>query len=216
MIRGLKEWVKVAEVFLWLIVGATTVFYVISIKWPLFLDIGYYFIVTLLVVQSAFSYWFTTSVFKRKKFISLPVAENQPVPKTTFIVSAYLPNELQVIEATLLNILERVKRPAGGIEVILAYNTPHMEKLELKLRDMALRWPELILANDYGSRSKSENLNYAIDLASGQMIALLDADHLVSGDCLARAWRWLDEGYALPVDCEDGGEGEPTDYNPGT
>lgn len=193
--RGLKEWAKVGEVVLWLVLGATTVFYVISIKWPLFLDISYYFIVTLLVVQSAFSYWFTASVFNDKKFVPLSATENKPVPKTTFIVSAYLPNEIAVIESTLLNILQNVKRPADGIEVILAYNTPHMEELELKLRQLTYQWPELILANAYGSRSKSENLNHAIGLANGQMIVLLDADHLVSEDCLARAWRWLDEGY---------------------
>jgi cellulose synthase/poly-beta-1,6-N-acetylglucosamine synthase-like glycosyltransferase len=57
------------------------------------------------------------------------------------------------------------------------------------------KWPQLILANAYGSRSKSENLNYALEIASGEMIVLLDADHLVSADCLQRAWRWLDEGY---------------------
>lgn len=194
-VRGLKEWAKVAEVFLVLVVGATAVFFWISLKWPLFLDISYYFVVTLLVVQSALSYWFTTSVFNDKKFVPLPTAENKEIPRTTFIVSAYLPNEIAVIESTLLNILENVKRPANGIEVILAYNTPHVEALELKLRQLAYQWPELILANAYGSRSKSENLNYAIGLTSGQMIALLDADHWVSGDCLARAWRWLDEGY---------------------
>jgi len=193
--RGLKEWAKVAEVLLVLVVGATAVFYVIALKWPLFLDISYYFIVTLLVIQSAFSYWFTASVFSNKKFVPLPAAENKPVPRTTFIVSAYLPNEIAVIESTLLNILQHIERPANGIEVILAYNTPHVEVLELKLRQLAYQWPELVLANAHGSRSKSENLNYAIGLASGQMIALLDADHVVSRDCLARAWRWLDEGY---------------------
>jgi cellulose synthase/poly-beta-1,6-N-acetylglucosamine synthase-like glycosyltransferase len=51
------------------------------------------------------------------------------------------------------------------------------------------------LANAYGSRSKSENLNYALDMASGEMIVLLDADHLVMKDCLARAWRWFLKGY---------------------
>ena len=151
--------------------------------------------VTLLVFQSALSYWFTASVFSEKKFVPLPSAENKQVPRTTFIVSAYLPNEIEVIEATLLNILEHVERPADGIEVILAYNTPHVEALELKLRELSYKWPELVLANAHGSRSKSENLNYAIDLASGRMVGLLDADHLVHGDCLARAWRWLDEGY---------------------
>ncbi|MEI7750550.1 MAG: glycosyltransferase [Candidatus Omnitrophota bacterium] len=193
--RGLKEWLKVAEILLVYAVGATAVFYAISLKWPLFLDISYYFVVTLLVFQSALSYWFTASVFSEKKFVPLPSAENKQVPRTTFIVSAYLPNEIEVIEATLLNILEHVERPADGIEVILAYNTPHVEALELKLRELSYKWPELVLANAHGSRSKSENLNYAIDLASGRMVGLLDADHLVHGDCLARAWRWLDEGY---------------------
>jgi len=194
-IRGLKEWLKVAEIVLIFAVGATSSFYLISLKWPAFLDISYYFVVTLLVFQSALSYWFTASVFNERKFVPLPTAENKPVPRTTFIVSAYLPNEIEVIEATLLNILEKVNRPADGLEVILAYNTPHVEALELKLRQLAYQWPELVLANAHGSRSKSENLNYAIDLANGRMVALLDADHLVHGDCLARAWRWLDEGY---------------------
>ncbi|MBF0121812.1 MAG: glycosyltransferase family 2 protein [Candidatus Omnitrophica bacterium] len=112
------------------------------------------------------------------------------------MVSAYLPNELDVVEDTILNILQRVERPAMGIEVFLAYNTPHMEPIELRLRELAYKWPELILANAYGSKSKSENLNYALDMASGEMIVLLDADHLVMPDCLASAWRWLDGGYS--------------------
>lgn len=178
-----------------LIIATSAIFYSITTKYPSFLNISYHFVVGVLVFQATLSYWYTTSVFGRKRFIPLPTTENKPIPKTTFIVVAYLPNELNVIEATILNILQNVERPQAGIEVILCYNTPHMEELELKLRELAYKWSELILANAYGSRSKSENLNYAIELASGEMIVLLDSDHLVSVDCLARAWRWLDEGY---------------------
>ena len=96
-----------------------------------------------------------------------------------------------------MNILTNVERPAEGIEVILAYNTPHMEEIESRLRELAYKWPELILSNAYGSKSKSENLNYALEIASGEMIVLLDTDHLISPDCLALAWRWLDEGYNI-------------------
>jgi len=148
-------------------------------------------------MQAALSYMYSLSAFKRKQFKEMASAKHEQVPKTTFIVSAYLPNEIQVIEDTLLNILEKVLRPAGGIEVILAYNTPQLEELELRLRSLAYKWPELILANAYGSKSKSQNLNYALEIASGEMIVLLDADHLVSADCLSRAWRWLDEGYSV-------------------
>jgi glycosyltransferase involved in cell wall biosynthesis len=195
MKRWIREWLKIAEVGLVLLVAPTALFYWISLSWFPFLDIGYHFLVGILVVQAALSYWYTASIFCHKKFVPLPSAGHCAIPKTTFIVSAYLPNELQLIRATLSNILERVIRPADGLEVILAYNTPHMEELELKLRDMAFHRPELILANAYGSRSKSENLNHAIDLATGEMIVLLDADHLVEPDCLGRAWRWLDGGY---------------------
>ena len=194
-LRGLKEWLKVAEVVVFLFVGPGAFFYVLSIRWPLTLDVLYRGIIYIMVIQAALTYWYTASVFNRKRFVPLPAAQNKPVPRTTFIVSAYLPNEVRVVESVLLNILEKVERPAEGIDVILVYNTPHMEELELRLRELALRWPELILANAYHSRSKSENLNYGIDQASGEMIVLLDADHWVASDCLKRAWRWLDEGY---------------------
>jgi cellulose synthase/poly-beta-1,6-N-acetylglucosamine synthase-like glycosyltransferase len=189
------EWGKVMEVLLILLVLPTVGFYLIGRAQPVFLSYAYYFLVGLFIFQAGLSYLYSLSAFKRKQFKELPAAKHVPLPKTTFIVSAYLPNEIEVIEATLLNILERIQRPEAGLEVILAYNAPHMEGIEPRLRELAYKWPQLILANAYGSRGKSENLNYALEIASGEMIVLLDADHVVSADCLRRAWRWLDEGY---------------------
>lgn len=189
------EWFKIFETALVVLVVPALIFYSIARVWPLFLDVSYHVIVIIMVFQAGLSYWYTASVFSRKKFVPRPAARNRPVPRTTFIVSAYLPNEVSVVEETILNILTNVTRPAEGIEVILAYNTPHLEPLELKLRELAYQWPELILANAYGSRTKSENLNYASGLATGEMSVLLDSDHRVAGDCLGRAWRWLDGGY---------------------
>ncbi len=143
------------------------------------------------------SYLQSLSAFFRKRFPRSAAIEDQgipPVPKTTFIVCAYLPGEIDVIEQTLLNILKNVDRPAEGIELILSYNTPHMLEVERRLKELACEYPELILANAYRSRSKSENLNYALELASGEISALLDADHLVASDCLKKAWRWLATG----------------------
>jgi cellulose synthase/poly-beta-1,6-N-acetylglucosamine synthase-like glycosyltransferase len=178
-----------------LLVIPTFIFYLIGLRWPVFLNFAYYFLVWLFIFQAGLSYMYCFIAFRRRRFRELPAAKHLPIPKTTFIVSAYLPNEIEVIEDTLLNILERIQRPEGGIELILAYNTPQMEGIEPHLRELAYKWPELILANAYGSRSKSENLNYTLEIASGEMIVLLDADHLVSPDCLRRAWRWLDNGY---------------------
>ena len=191
------EWRKLFEVFIILLAIPTFIFYCVGIYRPSLLNVAYYLILSLFIFQSALSYMYSISAFKVSKFKVLSSAKQRVVPKTTFIVSAYLPNEIEVVEDTLINILKRVERPAGGIELILAYNTPQMEDIELRLRELAYEWPQLILANAYGSKSKSENLNYALEIASGEMIVLLDADHLVAADCLALAWRWLDEGYDI-------------------
>ena len=193
--KRIIEWNKLLEVFIVLLVIPTFIFYFIGVHRPALLNVAYYLILSLFVFQSALSYMYSLSAFKREKFKELPSARHLVVPKTSFVVSAYLPNEIEVVEDTLVNILKQVKRPNAGMELILAYNTPHLEAIELRLRELAYQWPELILANAYGSKSKSENLNYALEIASGEMIVLLDADHLVSSDCLALAWRWLDEGY---------------------
>ncbi|MEI7851050.1 MAG: glycosyltransferase [Kiritimatiellales bacterium] len=189
------EWGRLGEFFLVFFILPVILFWAIAQEWPGFLRWGYFFIVTLFVFQSAMSYLQTTATLIPSIWDKRSAEPVTPVPRTTFIVSAYLPNEVTVIEATLLNLLQNVKRPNGGIEVILAYNTPQMMELEKRLHEMVKIHPELILANAYGSRSKSQNQNYALDIASGEMIVLLDADHLVAQDCLARAWRWLEDGF---------------------
>ena len=45
-------------------------------------------------------------------------------PNARFLVAAYLPNEQDIILETLEHVLLTVQRPPGGLEVILAYNTP--------------------------------------------------------------------------------------------
>lgn len=189
------EWNKIFEVIFVFLILNTIIFYLIANKAMFILWFGYYFTITLFAMQGTLSYVYSISAFKRRKFEDESATEEMTVPKTTFIVSAYLPNEVEVLEATLINIIEKVKRPKDGIEVILGYNTPHMDPLELKLRELAYRYPELILANAYKSKSKSENLNYTLEIASGEMIVLLDADHIVMPDCLSKAWRWLVKGY---------------------
>ncbi|MBP7216337.1 MAG: glycosyltransferase family 2 protein [Candidatus Omnitrophica bacterium] len=189
------ECFKVVEVLVALFVIPFFFFNLLASWFPATLRISYYFIVSLFVFQSALSYLHSMSGFRKERFRERATAKHQVIPKVTFIVSAYLPNELEVIEETLLNLLQNIERPQAGMEVVLAYNSPHLEPLELRLRDLAYAFPELVLANAYNSRSKSENLNYVLGLASGEMIVLIDADHHPRPDCISRAWRWLDEGY---------------------
>lgn len=118
-----------------------------------------------------------------------------PVPRCSFLVAAYLPNEQDIILESLHHILTRVHRPPDGLEVILAYNTPIDLPVEHELRQLAQRYPELRLLRVEGSHSKAENLNAALKIVTGDISCVLDADHHPAPDCFIRAWRWIEHGY---------------------
>ncbi len=124
----------------------------------------------------------------------LPISKT-PVPRCSFLVAAYLPNEQDIILETVQHILSNVLRPADGIELILAYNTPVDLPVEEDLKLLAKEHPELRLLRVEGSRSKAENLNAALDIVTGEIICILDADHHPAPDCFFRAWRWLEHDY---------------------
>jgi len=124
-----------------------------------------------------------------------PCTVANPLPRCTILVAAYLPNEQDIIVETLHHILATVNRPADGLELILAYNTPIDLPIEDELRNMAQHFPELCLLRVEGSRSKAENLNAALDIATGEIVCILDADHHPAADCFDRAWYWLEQGY---------------------
>ncbi|MGB6016025.1 MAG: glycosyltransferase, partial [Nodosilinea sp.] len=79
-------------------------------------------------------------------------------------------------------------------EIILAYNTPVPLPVEDRLQALARRYPALLLLPVAHSHSKAENLNAALQVATGEMIGIFDADHYPAADCLSRAWAWLYQG----------------------
>jgi cellulose synthase/poly-beta-1,6-N-acetylglucosamine synthase-like glycosyltransferase len=189
------EWVKLLEVFLIFSVLPTIGFYFLSFISMTILWVVYYASLTVFALQSILSILYSASAISRRPYEKAPIAAHGEPLKTTFIVSAYLVREAAVIRATLINLLENVIRPREGIEVILAYNSPEFDPIELEMRELAYRWPELVLANAYKSQTKSENLNNILHASTGEIVVLLDADHLVEPDCISRAWRWLSAGY---------------------
>ncbi|MBN2821833.1 MAG: glycosyltransferase [Coriobacteriia bacterium] len=125
----------------------------------------------------------------------LPAGEQPPVPRSTLIVAAFLPNEREIITEMVSHLLETVERPANGLEVILAYNTPCDLPVETELRALAEKDSAFTLLRVADSESKAENVDAALDIATGEVVCILDADHHPCPDCLARAWRWLANGY---------------------
>jgi cellulose synthase/poly-beta-1,6-N-acetylglucosamine synthase-like glycosyltransferase len=120
---------------------------------------------------------------------------SRPVPHCSFLIAAYLPNEQFIILDTLKHILFNVQRPDAGLEVILAYNTPVHLPVEDDLHRLAKFHPELRLLQVEGSHSKAENINAALESATGEVICVLDADHHPAPDCFIRAWHWIERGY---------------------
>jgi cellulose synthase/poly-beta-1,6-N-acetylglucosamine synthase-like glycosyltransferase len=123
---------------------------------------------------------------------------NGTMPKCSLVVAAYLPNEQGIILETLEEILSTMDRPEGGLEVILAYNSPTWLPVEEDLQRLARIYPELRLLKVENSRSKAENVNAALQIVSGEITGILDADHRPNPDCFTKAWGWLATGrYAV-------------------
>jgi cellulose synthase/poly-beta-1,6-N-acetylglucosamine synthase-like glycosyltransferase len=118
-------------------------------------------------------------------------ASKASLPKCSLIVAAYLPNEQHIIFNTLDYILANVHRPEAGLEIILAYNRPERLAIEDQLEKFAEQHPELKLLCVEDSRSKAQNINAALEIVTGEITGILDADHHPNPDCFERAWRWL-------------------------
>jgi len=116
-------------------------------------------------------------------------------PTVTLIVAAYLPNEADIIEETLLHLAREVDMPEGRLQVLLAYNTPTPMPLEDELRDLATRTPSIDVVRIPGSTSKAENIMGALPHVRGEVTAILDADHHLRRDAAGIALRWIDQGY---------------------
>ena len=63
-----------------------------------------------------------------------------------------------------------------NVQIILSYRSPRDLQVEEELRAVALRHPSLCLLNVTTGNGKAEQLNQAIDRATGEVVYLLDAD----------------------------------------
>ncbi len=121
-----------------------------------------------------------------------PPPTDRPEPPATAIIAAYLPNEAATIINTVTSLLEQ--KYSGGLQVILAYNTPVDLPVEDDLRRIAARHPQLLLMRVPDSRSKASNVNAALAAVTGEFVGIFDADHEPMPGSFERAWKWIANG----------------------
>ena len=161
--------------------------------WRVGLDVStfaYLLVVGCLLVTSALIWNETLKAFTPDPIPDLPAGSPPPA---TAIIPAYLPNEAATILETLRHFLDQDY--AGDLQVVLAYNTPEPLEVEDELRALADREPRLHLISVAGSTSKAQNVNAALQVATGELIGVFDADHHPMQGAFTRAWRWLADGY---------------------
>ena len=165
--------------------------YVVS-DW-LFIDISWavYIAVVAGIVGTGLLIW--VEGFYALKAPEPPEEYGSPPPLASAIIAAYLPNEAATVVETIEAFL-RIEYE-GGLEIILAYNSPDPMPVEDELDEIARRDPRFIPLRVEASESKAQNVNAAISRATGSFIGVFDADHQPEPDSYSRAWRWLSNGY---------------------
>jgi cellulose synthase/poly-beta-1,6-N-acetylglucosamine synthase-like glycosyltransferase len=125
----------------------------------------------------------------------VPAAPSRPAPRATAIIAAYLPNEAATIMETLDHFF--AQRYSGGLQVILAYNTPHPLPVEAELRALARSNPAFTLVATPESTSKAQNVNAALSAVDGEIVGIFDADHHPMQGAFERAWQWIASGVDI-------------------
>lgn len=121
-----------------------------------------------------------------------PAKPSRPAPRATAVIAAYLPNEADTILETVDSFL--AQEYSGGLQVVLAYNTPVRLDVEDELAALDREHADLTVLKVPDSTSKAQNVNAALRVAEGEFVGIFDADHHPAPGSFDRAWAWLDDG----------------------
>nr|WP_246416310.1 glycosyltransferase family 2 protein [Nocardioides luti] len=122
----------------------------------------------------------------------LPATPEGPAPRATAVIAAYLPNEADTIVETVHRFLEQ--EYSGGLQIVLAYNTPVVLDVEDELRRLEREHADLTVLKVPDSTSKAQNVNAALRVAEGEFVGIFDADHHPAAGSFDRAWHWIADG----------------------
>ena len=187
-------WGSVLLVVLLLVCLPSTVYFLIARAHPGFVEGLHYVVTGIYALTSLMLLWEAWAAGRAARRHAKAGTDLPPLPPCTAIIAAYLPNEQDIIWETIQHMLTQIDVPGDQFQVILAYNTPESLAIEADLQELAARDPRLLPLRVAGSKSKAENVNAALGAATGEIVAVYDADHLPAPDCFRRAWRWLGNG----------------------
>ncbi|MCW2789453.1 MAG: response regulator receiver modulated diguanylate cyclase [Aeromicrobium sp.] len=121
-----------------------------------------------------------------------PARRDGPAPRASAVIAAYLPNEADTIVETIHSFLAQAY--SGGLQIVVAYNTPTPLPVEDELADLARRHDDLVVVKVNDSTSKAQNVNAALRVTDGEFVGIFDADHHPMAGAFDRAWQWLGDG----------------------
>ena len=154
-------------------------------------DISYYVYITVVIVLVLTGMMILIEANQAVKQKEPPEVDDYPL--ATAIICAYLPNEAATITGTIEAFLDQGY--PGGLQIIVAYNTPNSMPVERELAKMAEEHEGLDIVRVEGSTSKAQNVNAVLAMARGEFIGMFDADHEPRPGSFERSWRWLANGY---------------------
>ncbi|HOW87692.1 MAG TPA: glycosyltransferase family 2 protein [Candidatus Omnitrophota bacterium] len=190
----LQEQLKITEAFLIFIFFPMLV-YILMWTFGIPFRFVYYLCVTIYGFTAVVTIIEAFLAVRRKYALRRAMQETPIHPTYTIIISAFLPNEQNIILGVVRHFLERMGEYEGQIiQVILCYDTPHDLPVEEELRQFAVTHPKF-MPYRAGGGGKAASLNKAIKFARGAITVLFDADHLPEKEVLGKVWRWLYSGY---------------------
>ncbi len=155
-------------------------------------DFLYYSVITALALMLIMQVAEGVAALRAPK---VPPPATGPAPRASAIIAAYMPNEAATIMETLDSFL--AQEYSGGLQIILAYNTPVDLPIEPQLRALAAEHPNLLVMRIPDSKSKATNVNAALAAVDGEFIGIFDADHQPMPGAFERAWAWISNGAGI-------------------
>lgn len=195
-LKRLEEPLKIVEAFL-IFIFLPMLVYILMWTWGIPFRFVYYICVTIYGFTAVMTIFEALLAVKRKYAFSRKKQEIPIRPTFTVIISAFLPNEQNIILGVLDHFLNKMGEYEGQIiQIILCYDTPHDLPVEDDLRRLAAAYPKF-MPYKAGGGGKAASLNKAIKFVKGAITVLFDADHLPESEAFGKAARWLYGGYDI-------------------